>query len=212
MVTTNDTIIRILLVDDHPMMREGLRSTLERERDMKVVGEASDGGEAIEQFRELLPTVTLMDLQMPKIDGIQAIVEIHRDYPNAPLVVLTTYPGDGRVTRAMEVGAMSYLLKTASSDEIIRTVRSAALGKKVVTSELMQDIHEYQGHETPTPRELAVLRMVAQGLTNRAIGAALRVSEDTIKTRMKSILAKLGAKDRAHAVTIAIRRGFLDPQ
>jgi DNA-binding NarL/FixJ family response regulator len=208
----NDRIIRILLVDDHPMMREGLRSTLERERDMKVVGEASDGAEAIEQFHELLPNVTLVDLQMPKVDGIQAITEIHREYPMAPLVVLTTYPGDGRVARALEVGALSYLLKTASSEEIIRTVRYAAKGTKVVASDVMQDVNAHRGHETPTPRELAVLRLVAQGLTNYAIGAALGVSEDTVKTRMKSILAKLDAKDRAHAVTIAIRRGFLDPQ
>jgi DNA-binding NarL/FixJ family response regulator len=209
---SNDRIIRILLVDDHPMMREGLRSTLERERDMKVVGEASDGGEAIELFRELLPTVTLIDLQMPKVDGIEAIAEIHRQYPMAPLIVLTTYLGDGRVARAMEVGALSYLLKTASSDDIVRTVRCAAKGTKVVASDVMQEIQQHRGQETPTPRELAVLRLVAQGLTNAAIGTALGVSEDTIKTRMKSILAKLDAKDRAHAVTIAIRRGFVDPQ
>jgi DNA-binding NarL/FixJ family response regulator len=211
-VTARDRIIRVLIVDDHPMMREGLRTTLERERDMKVVGEASDGSEAIEQFRDLLPTVTLIDLQMPKVDGIQAITEIHREYPRAPLIVLTTYPGDGRVTRAMSVGAMSYLLKTASSDEIIKTVRGAADGKRAIARDVIQDIHEYKGHETLSPRELAVLRFVAQGLTNRAIGAILRVSEDTIKTRMKRILTKLDAKDRAHAVTIAIRRGFLDPQ
>lgn len=207
-----DRIIRILIVDDHPMMREGLRSTLERERDMKVVGEASDGGDAISQFRSLLPTVALVDLQMDPIDGVQAIVEIHREFPEAPLVVLTTYPGDARVLRALRSGAMSYLLKTASSEEIVRTVRFAADGKKVVAAEIMQDVNAHQGSEALTPRELMVLRLVAQGLSNRAIGDGLRVSEDTIKTRMKSILSKLGAKDRAHAVTIAIRRGFLDPQ
>lgn len=207
-----DRIIRILIVDDHPMMREGLRSTLERERDMKVVGEASDGGDAISQFRSLLPTVALVDLQMDPIDGVQAIVEIHREFPEAPLVVLTTYPGDARVLRALRSGAMSYLLKTASSEEIVRTVRYAADGKKVVAAEIMQDVNAHQGSEGLTPRELMVLRLVAQGLSNRAIGDGLRVSEDTIKTRMKSILSKLGAKDRAHAVTIAIRRGFLDPQ
>lgn len=207
-----DRIIRILIVDDHPMMREGLRSTLERERDMKVVGEASDGGDAISQFRSLLPTVALVDLQMDPIDGVQAIVEIHREFPEAPLVVLTTYPGDARVLRALRSGAMSYLLKTASSEEIVRTVRFAADGKKVVAAEIMQDVNAHQGSEALTPRELMVLRLVAQGLSNRAIGDGLRVSEDTIKTRMKSTLSKLGAKDRAHAVTIAIRRGFLDPQ
>jgi DNA-binding NarL/FixJ family response regulator len=210
-VATGDRIIRILIVDDHPMMREGLRSTLERERDMKVVGEASDGGEALTQFRELRPTVTLIDLQMPRVDGIQAIVDIHHESPDAPLIVLTTYPGDARVTRAIAMGAMSYLLKTASSDEIVRTVRFAADGKKVVATEVLQDVHAHQGLETLNPRELVVLRLAAQGKTNRAIGDALHVSEDTIKTRMKSILAKLNAKDRTHAVTIAIRRGFIDP-
>jgi DNA-binding NarL/FixJ family response regulator len=210
-VATGDRIIRILIVDDHPMMREGLRSTLERERDMKVVGEASDGGEALTQFRELRPTVTLIDLQMPRVDGIQAIVDIHHESPDAPLIVLTTYPGDARVTRAIAMGAMSYLLKTASSDEIVRTVRFAADGKKVVATEVLQDVHAHQGQETLNPRELVVLRLAAQGKTNRAIGDALHVSEDTIKTRMKSILAKLNAKDRTHAVTIAIRRGFIDP-
>lgn len=203
-------IIRILLADDHPMMREGLRSTLERERDMKVVGEAADGAEAIALFQELRPAVTLVDLQMPKVDGIQAINEIHSQYPDAALVVLTTYPGDARVMRAMAVGAMSYLLKTASSEEIVRIVRAAAGGRKIVTGDVLQDVQAHLGDEILSPRELAALRLVAQGLTNRAIGDALGVSEDTIKTRMKNILAKLGAKDRAEAVTIAVRRGFLD--
>jgi DNA-binding NarL/FixJ family response regulator len=211
-VASVDRIIRILIVDDHPMMREGLRSTLERERDMKVVGEACDGGDAVSQFRSLLPTVALVDLQMAPVDGLQAIVEIHCEFPDAPLIVLTTYPGDARVLRALRSGAMSYLLKTASSEEIVRTVRYAADGKKVVATEIMLDVNAHQGLESLNPRELMVLRLVAQGLTNRAIGDGLRVSEDTIKTRMKSILSKLGAKDRAHAVTIAILRGFLDPQ
>ena len=210
-MAATDRIIRILIVDDHPMMREGLRSTLEKERDMKVVGEASDGGEAIAQFRQLRPTVTLLDLQMAPVDGLQAIGEIHAEFPEAPLIVLTTYPGDARVTRAMNSGAMSYLLKTASSDEIVQTVRYAADGKKVIASAVLEDVNAHQGHEVLSPRERMVLRMVAQGLTNRAIGVALRVSEDTIKTRMKSILAKLGANDRSHAVTIAVRRGFIDP-
>jgi DNA-binding NarL/FixJ family response regulator len=210
-VAATDRIIRILIVDDHPMMREGLRSTLEKERDMKVVGEAADGAEAIAQFRQLQPTVTLLDLQMAPVDGIQAIGEIHAEFPEAPLVVLTTYPGDARVTRAMKSGAMSYLLKTASSEEIVKTVRLAADGMKMVAPAVLQDINAHHGHEALTPRELMVLRMVAQGLANRAIGVALRVSEDTIKTRMKSILAKLDANDRSHAVTIAVRRGFIDP-
>ena len=210
-MAATDRIIRILIVDDHPMMREGLRSTLEKERDMKVVGEASDGSEAVAMFRQLRPTVTLLDLQMAPVDGIQAIREIHAEFPDAALIVLTTYPGDARVTRAMNSGAMSYLLKTASSDELVHTVRAAADGKKMVDPTVLQEINAHHGHEGLSPRELMVLRMVAQGLTNRAIGVALRVSEDTIKTRMKSILAKLDANDRSHAVTIAVRRGFIDP-
>ncbi|HTV87172.1 MAG TPA: response regulator transcription factor [Dyella sp.] len=205
-----DQIIRILLVDDHPMMREGLRCTLERERDIKVVAEASDGHEAIAMFRELQPEVALIDLQMPRVDGIEAISEIRSDYPDARLIVLTTYSGDGRVARAMAAGAISYLLKTASSEEIVETVRRALDGRKVVTHWLLHDLHAHHGYESPTARELAVLRRVAQGLTNRAIGLELRISEDTVKTRMKSVSAKLEAKDRAHAVTIAMRRGFLD--
>lgn len=207
---TKDRIIRILLVDDHPMMREGLRCTLERERDMKVVAEASDGHEAIALFRQHHPEVALIDLQMPRVDGIEAIIGIHADYPDAPLIVLTTYSGDGRVARAMAAGALSYLLKTASSDDIVETVRRALDGRKVVTHGVLHEVHAHQGFESPTARELAVLRRVAQGLSNRAIGLELRISEDTVKTRMKSVSAKLEARDRAHAVTIAMRRGFLD--
>nr|WP_283255958.1 response regulator transcription factor [Dyella humicola] len=206
-----DRIIRILLVDDHPMMREGLRSTLEKERDMKVVGEASDGDEALRAFRDLVPAVTLMDIQMPRIDGLQTIADIRREYPRASLVMLTTFSGDARVCRAIELGATSYLLKTASSEEIVRAVRLAADGKRAFTSDVSEEVSAYRGNETLSGRELAVLRLVAQGHTNRSIGDTLLVSEDTIKTRMKSILAKLGANDRAHAVTIAMRRGFLSP-
>lgn len=205
-----DAIIRILIVDDHPMMREGLRSVLEDERDMKVVGEAADGVEGVQAFHESRPDVVLMDLQMPRMDGIQAIQEIHEAAPDTPIVVLTTYPGDARVSRAMTLGAMSYLLKTASRPDIVSAVRSAMLGRRHVAAELSQDVSEHQGMEPLNPRELSVLRLAAQGKSNREIGDVLHVAEDTIKTRMKTILSKLNANDRTHAVTIAIRRGFID--
>lgn len=202
--------IRVLIVDDHPVMRDGLRAAIEQEEDLKVVGEAADGAQAIEQFHKLLPDVTLLDLQMPRVDGLQAITTIRQEYPLACIVVLTTYPGDARVTRAMTLGATSYLLKTACRDEILRAIRSAVLGRHVVAPEVAHDIDTHRGSENLTIRELSVLRLVAEGKSNRAIGEALFVSEDTVKARMKSILAKLDAGDRTHAVTIAIRRGVID--
>lgn len=202
--------IRLLIVDDHPVMRDGLRAAVEREADLQVVGEAADGAEGIAQFRALLPDVTLLDLQMPRVDGLQAITTIRSEYPSACIVVLTTYPGDARVTRAMTLGATSYLLKTACREEILQAIRSAAAGRHVVAPEVAHEINAHRGSEGLTIRELSVLRLVAEGKSNRAIGEALFVSEDTIKARMKSILSKLEADDRTHAVTIAIRRGFID--
>jgi DNA-binding NarL/FixJ family response regulator len=210
-VFNTEKIIRILIADDHPMMRTGVRATLEFERDMKVVGEASDGAEAISMFHALKPDVTLLDLQMPKVDGLAAITEIRQAVPDAIIIVLTTYPGDARVTKAISLGAISYLLKIASSEEIVSTVRGAASGRRHVTEEVIQDVSAHQGMEALTVRELSVLRLAAQGKSNRAIGEVLNLAEETVKTRMKSILAKLNAEDRTHAVSIAIRRGFLDP-
>ena len=202
--------IRILIVDDHPVMRGGLRAVVEQEADLQVVGEAGDGAEAIEQFRRLLPDVTLLDLQMPRVDGLQAITTIHHEYPDACIVVLTTYPGDARVTRAMTLGATSYLLKTAGREEILRAIRSAMHGHHVVAPEVAQEMDSHRGSEGLTIRELSVLRLVAEGKSNRSIAEALYISEDTVKARMKSLMAKLGAADRTHAVTIAMRRGFID--
>jgi DNA-binding NarL/FixJ family response regulator len=206
----HELIIRILIADDHPMMREGLRSTLELERDMKIVGEASDGSEAVESFVRLRPDVVLMDLQMPRYDGAYAIEAIRRTCSNASIVVLTTYMGDARVSRAMALGATSYLLKTASSDEIVATVRSAHCGRRHVSPNTLDCTRAHRGEELLSARELGVLRLVARGLSNREIGEELELAEETVKTRMKSILAKLHANDRTHAVTIAILRGILD--
>lgn len=202
--------IKILIADDHPVMRQGLRAMLEQESDMEVVGEAGDGAQAIAQFQLLRPDVTLIDLQMPTVDGLQAVAAIRSFTPDAVLVVLTTYPGDARVNRALSLGAMSYILKTASSEEITGALRAAMSGKAVVAPTVAHDIAVFKGSETLSARELSVLRLVALGNSNRSIGQALNISEETVKTRIKNILAKLGASDRTHAVTLAVKRGFLD--
>lgn len=202
--------IRVLVADDHPIMRDGLRGSIDLEPDMKVVVEAADGQEALERYREHLPDVALLDLQMPTVDGLQAIQAIRSEFPTACIVVLTTYPGDARVRRALESGAIAYLLKTASRRDMIEAIRAAASGRKTLALEAAKDLQAHLGNETLTPRELSVLRLVAQGFGNRSIAQQLFISEDTVKARMKSILDKLGAEDRTHAVTIALRRGFMD--
>lgn len=209
-MSSGDGVIRVLVTDDHPVMRDGLCAAIAQESDMEVVGEAGDGAEAIERYRALQPDVTLIDLQMPNVDGLEAIKAIRAEFPRAVMVVLTTFPGDARVTRAMKLGAMSYLLKSACREEILQAVRIAAAGRHVVAAEAAQNIANHLGSESLTLRELSVLRLVAEGKSNRAIAEALCVSEDTVKARMKSILAKLDAEDRTHAVTIAMRRGFID--
>jgi DNA-binding NarL/FixJ family response regulator len=200
----------ILVVDDHPVMRDGLRAVIELEFDMEITGEAADGKEAIEQFRKLLPDVMLIDLQMPVMDGLQAITAIRSEFPDAIIIVLTTFPGDARVVRAFTLGATSYLLKTARREEIVRAIRGALTGRHIVDPEVAQEIASHSGRERLTDREIVVLSLVAQGRSNRDIAEALNITEDTVKARMKSIMAKLGAEDRTHAVMIAMKRGFLD--
>jgi len=200
----------ILITDDHPVMRDGLRMVIEEEADLEVVGEASDGKEAIQLFRKLLPDLLLIDLQMPEVDGLQAITTIRGEFPDATIIVLTTYPGDARVVRAFTLGATSYILKTARRDEIVKAIRGALAGRHTVAPEVAQEIATHTGRERLTEREIGVLRLVAEGHSNKEIAEALFISEDTVKARMKSIMGKLGAEDRTHAVMIAIRRGFMD--
>lgn len=202
--------IRVLIVDDHPMMRDGLRSTIELEKDMCVVGEAVDGAQAIELFAALKPDVTLLDLQMPNVDGLQALTAIRKSTPDASVVVFTIYPGDARATYALTLGATSYLLKSATRQEIVDTIREASVGRQVVASEISDELAAYRGTVALTVRELSVLRLVKEGMSNRQIAESLFITEDTVKSHMKSILTKLGATDRTHAVTIAARRGFID--
>lgn len=209
-MVSSEGIIRVLITDDHPVMRDGLRAAIAQEADMEVVGEASDGAQAIELYRTLRPDVTLIDLQMPNVDGLEAIQVIRAEFPKAVMVVLTTFPGDARVTRAMKLGAMSYLLKSACREEILRAVRVSATGRHVVATQAAENIANHLGSESLTLRELSVLRLVAEGRSNREVAEALSISEDTVKARMKSLMAKLHAEDRTHAVTLAIRRGFMD--
>lgn len=209
-MTSTESRLRILIADDHPLLRDGLRVAIEREPDMVVVGEADDGAQTIAMFTELRPDAVLMDLQMPNIDGLQAIAAIRALAPDAFVVVLTTYPGDVRAARAISLGAKSYILKISSRTEIIGALRMARGGRSTVTPEIARDLDAHRGMDPLSERELVVLKMIAAGKQNRHISEVLHVSEETVKSRVKHILAKLHASDRTHAVTIAVHRGFID--
>jgi len=178
---------------------------------MELVGEASDGHEAIAMFRALRPSAVLMDLQMAGLDGLQAISAIRAEFPDANIIVLTSYPGDARIMRALALGATSYLLKSSTLEEIVRAIRCSVAGRHVMTPDAAHDVASHAGAEPLTTREINVLQLVAEGQGNKAIAKALFISEQTVKSRMRSILSKLGASDRTHAVIIAMQRGFLPP-
>lgn len=207
---SSDQRIRILTVDDHPMLREGIAAVLEAEDDMELVAEASNGRDAIEQFRAHRPDVTLMDVQMPEVNGIDAIAKIREEFPDARIIVLTTYSGDVQASRAFKAGASGYLLKSMVRKELIDTIRVVHAGKKRIPSEIALELAEHHCDDALTEREIEVLRAVAAGNANKIVGQLLNVSEETIKAHMKSILSKLGANDRTHAVTIALRRGIIE--
>ena len=202
--------IRILTVDDHPLLREGIAAVLANEQDMVLVAEASNGRDAIEQFRTHQPDVTLMDVQMPEINGIDAIIKIREEFPEARIIVLTTYTGDAQAARAFKAGASGYLLKSMVRKELIETIRTVHSGRKRIPPEIAMELAEHHSDDALTVREIQVLREVAAGNANKVVAQLLNVSEETIKAHMKSILSKLGANDRTHAVTIAVKRGIIE--
>ena len=206
----NARAIRILTVDDHLLLREGIGAVLEGQPDMALVGQASNGREAVDMFRQLRPDVTLMDLRMPDMNGIEAITAIRREFPNARIIVLTTYAGDAQASAALRAGASGYLLKSLVSKELLETIRAVHAGKRRVPGEIASEIAEHVADDALSGREIEVLRRVAAGKSNKVIAAELNISEGTVKTHMKSILPKLDATDRTHAVMIALKRGILD--
>jgi two-component system, NarL family, response regulator len=201
--------IRLLVVDDHPLMREGIAAVLQRQADMVLVGEASNGVQAIDAYRRLQPDVTLMDLQMPEVDGLQAILTLRAEFPSSRLLVLTTYQGDAQAWRALKAGAVGYLLKSTLRTELLDAVRTVHAGGRWILPEVAQALARHAGQEMLTEREVDVLQRVAGGLSNREVAQMLSLTEDAIKARLKGIMAKLGAKDRTHAVTIALQRGLI---
>ncbi|OLU29893.1 response regulator transcription factor [Pseudomonas sp. PA27(2017)] len=206
----SDTPIRLLVVDDHPLLREGIAAVLEAHADIELVGEAADGEQAVALFAELRPDVTLMDLQMPGLNGTEAIHVIREQFADACIAVLTTYSGDARALQAVQAGARGYLLKSMLRKELVSAIRSLAAGKRYfpepIASELLATIAE----DRLTPRETQVLERTAQGLGNGDIAALLAISEDTVKGHMRSIMTKLKARNRTHAVSIALQRGIID--
>ena len=202
--------IRILTVDDHPVLRFGIAAILAREADMKLVAEAGNGREAVEQFRVHRPDVTLMDLQMPCMSGGEAIVAIRDDFPDARIIVLTTYSGDAQATRALQAGAYGYLLKNLLRKELVETIRTVHSGAKRIPPEIAIELAEHCADDALTEREIAVLRQVASGNSNKISADKLRISEETVKAHMRRILAKLEANDRTHAVAIALKRGIIE--
>ena len=202
--------IRILAVDDHPLVRGGISGLVTGQADMKMIGEASNGREAIQQFREHRPDVTLMDLQMPEMNGLDAIIAIRDEFPEARIIVLTTYTGDVQVLRAIKAGARAYLLKNALHKELLDTIRAVHTGKKTISPEVSFQLAEHAADDTLTPAEVRVLRLIAEGNANKEIAAQLSISEETVKGQVRNILSKLGANDRTHAAMIGIKRGIIE--
>ena len=203
-------LIRVLAVDDHPLLREGIAALVSNQSDMELVAEASNGREAVEQFRKHHPDITLMDLQMPEMGGIDAMGAIRGEFPDARIIVLTTYVGDVQVLRALKAGARAYLLKGLLRKELLETIRAVHSGQKRMPAEVAAEIAEHATDDALTSREIDVLRLIAGGNANKEIAAQLSITEETVKGHVKNILAKLAAHDRTHAVTIGLKRGIID--
>jgi DNA-binding NarL/FixJ family response regulator len=202
-------VIRILSVDDHPIVRDGIVRLIATQPDMQLIAEASDGQEAVEQFRKHQPDVTLMDLQMPNMNGIDAVGSIRGEFPEARIIVLTTYEGDVQVVRALKAGAQAYLLKGSLRNELLDTIRAVHAGQKRLSPEVAAAVAEHATDSALSPKEISVLTLIAGGNTNKEIAARLSVSEESVKSYVRSVLAKLDANDRTHAVTIGLKRGII---
>jgi DNA-binding NarL/FixJ family response regulator len=207
---SSNSPIRVLCVDDHPIIRHGIASLLSLEADMSLVAEAENGGEAINQFRAHHPDVTLMDLQMGEMSGLDALVAIRSEFPDARIIVLTTYSGDAQVLRALKAGACAYLLKSSLRTELLEAIRAVHAGKRALSADASHELAQHASDDALTSAEIDILRLIAEGNANKQIAAQLAITEDTVKGRVKNILSKLGASDRTHAVVIGLKRGIID--
>jgi two-component system NarL family response regulator len=206
------SLIRILIVDDHPLMRTGLAAVLEEDEALQVVGQATNGCEAVEAYRRLRPDIVLMDIQMPEMDGVCATKAICREFPDARIIVFTTYRGDVQARDALVAGAKAYLLKSAIRTELIDAIRAVSRGQRYIAADVARELAEHMESESLSNRERQVIECIAAGNSNKRVAAILGISEDTVKNHVKSILGKLGATDRTHAINIAYRRGILAPK
>jgi DNA-binding NarL/FixJ family response regulator len=209
-MSSDPSPIQILSVDDHPLIRQGVAGLVGSQNDMNVIAEAANGREAIQQFHRHRPDITLMDLQMPEMSGLDAIIAIRGEFPEARIIVLTTYAGDVQALRALKAGARAYLLKDSLHKELLATIRAVQAGKKSMSPEVSFQLAEHATDDALTPAEVRVLRLIAEGNANKEIAAQLSTSEDTVKGQVRNILSKLGAKDRTHAAMIGLKRGIIE--
>jgi DNA-binding NarL/FixJ family response regulator len=209
-MSSDQVPIRILTVDDHRLIRQGIAGLVAVESDMRVVAEAANGREALQQFRACRPDITLMDLQMPEMNGLDAISAIRGEYPEARIIVLTTYSGDVQALRALRAGARAYLLKDALDKELLDAIRAVHAGRKAISPEVSFQLAEHATDDALTPGEVRVLRLIAEGRANKEIAASLSTSDATVKGQVQSILSKLGAADRTHAAMIGLKRGIIN--